>query len=163
MGQLSERASYRSGSQPSGRQAGGYVYGNAAQQIDVQREMEQQPRRMPSNATRKNREKARHMNFGYLAFLVLAMCVAGYVLIHYIRLQADITTATEHIASQEKELNNLRVANDEELSRITSGVDMEEVKRVAIGVLGMVYPQEGQIITYSNEGQDYVRKVDEGN
>lgn len=161
--QLPEQGSARSGSQPAGRQTGRYVYGNAAQQLDVQREMEQQPRRMSSNATRKNREKARHMNFGYLAFLVLAMCVAGYVLIHYIRLQADITTATERIASQEKELNNLRVANDEELSRITSGVDMEEVKRVAIGVLGMVYPQEGQIVTYSNEGQDYVRKVDEGN
>jgi hypothetical protein len=40
---------------------------------------------------------------------------------------------------------------------------MEEVKRVAIGELGMVYPQEGQIITYSNEGKDYVRKVDGSN
>ncbi|MDE5893171.1 MAG: cell division protein FtsL, partial [Acetatifactor sp.] len=75
----------------------------------------------------------------------------------------DITMATEHIASQERELNNLRVANDEELSRITSGIDMEEVKRVAIGELGMVYPQEGQIILYSNEGRDYVRKIDSGN
>ena len=103
------------------------------------------------------------MSLGYVAFLVLAMCVAGYVLIHYIQLQADITVATEHIASQERELNNLRVANDEELSRITSGIDMEEVKRVAIGELGMVYPQEGQIILYSNEGRDYVRKVDNGN
>ncbi len=103
------------------------------------------------------------MSLGYVLFLVLAMCVAGYVLIHYIQLQADITTATERIASQEKELNNLKVANDEELSRITSSIDMEEVKRVAIGELGMVYPQEGQIITYSNEGKDYVRKVDGSN
>lgn len=103
------------------------------------------------------------MSLGYVLFLVLAMCVAGYVLINYIQLQADITTATGHIASQERELNNLRVANDEELSRITSGVDMEEVKRVAIGELGMVYPQEGQIVLYSNEGRDYVRKVDNDN
>ncbi len=100
------------------------------------------------------------MNLGYVAFLVLVMCVAGYVLVNYIQLQADITRVTEHIASQERELNNLKVANDENLSRITSSVDMEEVKRVAIGELGMVYPQEGQIITYSNEGCDYVRKVE---
>ena len=149
--------------QPSDGRTGSYVYGNAAPKLNVQQEMEQQPRRTLSNATRKNRDKARHMSMGYVLFLALAMCVAGYVLIHYIQLQADITTATERIASQQKELNNLRVANDEELSRITSSIDMEEVKRVAIGELGMVYPQEGQIITYSNEGKDYVRKVDGSN
>lgn len=149
--------------QSSGRQTGAYVYGSAAPKLELQQEMERQPRRMLSNATRKNREKARHMSLGYVLFLVLAMCVAGYVLIHYIQLQADITTATERIASQQKELNNLRVSNDEELSRITSSIDMEEVKRVAIGELGMVYPQEGQIIIYSNEGRDYVRKVEGSN
>lgn len=148
---------------PSRASAGSYVYGNTVRKVDVQREMEQQPRRTLSNTTRKNRDKVRHMSLGYVAFLVMAMCVAGFVLIHYIQLQADITTATEHIASQERELNNLKVANDEALSRITSGVDMEEVKRVAIGELGMVYPQEGQIIPYTNEGQDYVRRVDGGN
>ncbi len=150
-------------SQPSRRRTGSYVYGNAAPKLDVQQEMEQQPRRALSNTTRKNRDKARHMNLGYVAFLVLAMCVAGYVLINYLQLQAAITNVTENIASQQRELNNLKVANDEELCRITSGVDMEEVKRVAIGELGMVYPQEGQIITYSSEGRDYVRKVSDGN
>lgn len=150
-------------SQPSRQQTGSYVYGNAAPKLDVQREMEQQPRRALSNTTRKNRDKARHMNLGYVAFLVLAMCVAGYVLINYLQLQAAITNVTENIASQQRELNNLKVANDEELCRITSSVDMEEVKRVAIGELGMVYPQEGQIITYSSEGRDYVRKVSDGN
>lgn len=153
----------RSQSQPSRRQTGGYVYGNAAPKLDVQREMEQQPRRVLSNTTRKNRDKARHMSLGYVAFLVLVMCVAGYVLINFLQLQADITNVTQNIARQQKELNNLKVANDEELSRITSNVDMEEVKRVAIGELGMVYPQEGQIVTYSCEGRDYVRKVSDGN
>ena len=159
-GNTGARQNVRAERQPSGRRTGSYVYGSAAPKLNVQQEMEQQPRRALSNATRKNRDKARHMSLGYVLFLVLAMCVAGYVLI---QLQADITTATERIASQEKELNNLKVTNDEELSRITSSIDMEEVKRVAIGELGMVYPQEGQIITYSNEGKDYVRKVDGSN
>lgn len=157
------RTTDRSQSQSARRQTGSYVYGNTAQKPDVQREMERQPRRVLSNTTRKNRDKARHMSLGYVAFLVLALCVAGYVLIHYLQLQADITTMTERIAKQEQELNNLRVSNDEELSRITSSVDLEEVKRVAIGILGMVYPEEGQIIPYSNEGQDYVRKISGSN
>lgn len=157
------QASVRPMVQPPSRPSGGYVYGNAARQLDVQQEMEQQPRRALSNTARKNRDRARHMSLGYVAFLILAMCVAGYVLIHYIQLQADITVATERIASQQRELNSLKVANDEELSRITSGIDLEEVKRIAIGELGMVYPQEGQIIIYSNEGQDYVRRIDGSN
>ncbi len=156
--------SYRStGGRQSSRTSGSYVYGNTVRKLDVQREMEQPRRRTLSNATRKNRDKARHMSLGYVAFLVLAMCVAGYVLVRYIQLQADITTVTERIAGQEQELNNLKVTNDEDLSRITSSIDMEEVKRVAISELGMVYPEEGQIITYSSEGYDYVRKVDNGN
>ena len=77
-----------------------------------QREMEQQPRRVLSNTTRKNRDKARHMSLGYVAFLVLVMCVAGYVLINFLQLQADITNVTQNIARQQKELNNLKVAND---------------------------------------------------
>lgn len=156
-------ATVRPQSQSARRQTGSYVYGSAAQQPDIQRELEQKPRRALSNTTRKNRDKARHMSLGYVVFLVAVMCVAGYVLIHYLQLQTDITNATERIARQERELNNLRVSNDEELSRITSSVDMEEVKRVAIGELGMVYPQEGQIIIYSSEGQDYVRKVSGSN
>ncbi len=159
----SYRNTGNTGSRQSSRPSGSYVYGNTVRKLDVQREMEQPPRRVLSNTTRKNRDKARHMSLGYVAFLIVAMCVAGYVLVHYIQLQADITTVTERIASQEQELNNLKVANDEDLSRITSSIDMEEVKRVAIGELGMVYPEEGQIITYSNEGSDYVRKVDNGN
>lgn len=159
----SYRNSGNTGSRQGGRPSDSYVYGNTVRKLDVQREMEQPRRRVLSNTTRKNRDKARHMSLGYVAFLVLAMCVAGYVLVHYIQLQADITTVTERIARQEQELNNLKVANDEDLSRITSGVDLEEVKRVAIGELGMVYPEEGQIVTYSNEGYDYVRKVDNGN
>ena len=67
----------------------------------------------------------------------------------------------ENIASLESELNSKKLANDEEYSRITSSVDLEEIKRVAIGELGMTYAKEGQIITYTAEGNDSMRKVSE--
>ena len=53
----------------------------------------------------------------------------------------------------------MKIANDEAYSRITGNIDLEEIKRIAIGELGMTYAQEGQIITYSNVGNDYMRQV----
>ena len=145
------------------RTTGAYIHGSAVRQMDVQRQLEEAPKRELHSVTRKNRDKAKHMSLGYVAFLSLALFVAGFVLVQYIQLQADITTKIEFIASQEKILNNMKVDNDEELSRINSRIDLEEIKRVAIGELGMVYPKEGQIIMYEYTGNDYVRKISDDN
>lgn len=138
-----------------------YVYGNAVRRLDIQRELEEEPKRGLSNVTRKNREKAQHMSPGYVVFLIGALCFAGVVLLNYIQLQADITQRLENIARLESKLNDKQLANDEEYNRITSSVDLEEIKRIAIGELGMTYAQEGQIETYSNQGYDYMRKTTE--
>ena len=140
-----------------------YVYGNTARKLNVQRQFEESQRRTLSNEARKNREKAKHMSLGYIAFLMAAFFVAGVVLIGYIQLNAEITTLTETIAAQEKQLNNLRIENTENLSRIESSIDLEEIKRVAIQELGMTYPQEGQIVAYEGVTYDYVRKVSDTN
>lgn len=135
-----------------------YVYGNTVRKPDVKRAMEEEPRRRLSNETRKNRDKARHMNLGYVTFLFAALLVAGFVLVNYIQLQSDITNSVKQIAALESRLNNLKQENDEEYSRLMSSVDLEEIKRVAIGELGMTYAAEEQVITFTNEGSDYVRQ-----
>ncbi len=140
-----------------------YVYGNTAVRPDVRRQLEEPRKKTLSNQARKNREKAKHMSLGYIAFLLVAFSVAAVVLIGYIRLNADITTLNEEIAKQEKVLNSMRMENAESLSRIESSIDIEEIKRVAIQELGMTYPKEGQIISYAGVTYDYVRKVDESN
>ena len=59
----------------------------------------------------------------------------------------------------ESRLNTLKLDNDEEYSRITSNIDLEEVKRIAIQELGMKYAEEGQIVTVTGGGSDYMRQV----
>lgn len=140
-----------------------YVYGNTARKIDVTRQIEGPKRRVLSTEVQVNREKAKHMNLGYVLFLIAALAAAGVILISYIRVQSEITTMTEYIAKQEKVLNNLKISNDEMLTRIDSRLDLEEVKRVAIGELGMTYPEEGQIISYEAVNYDYTRRVSEDN
>ena len=136
-----------------------YIYDNTARRLDVVRRMEEEPRRVLSNETRKNREKARHMSLGYVAFLMAALLVSAVILINYIQVQSDYTNSTKEIARLESKLNTLKLSNDEEYNRITSSIDLEEIKRVAIGELGMTYAKEGQIITYSSVGTDYMRQV----
>nr|WP_300917094.1 hypothetical protein [uncultured Acetatifactor sp.] len=99
------------------------------------------------------------MSAGYVMFLAAALCAAAFILVNYIQLQSDLTTLTKTVADMESELNGLKLSNDEEYNRIISGIDLEEIKRVAIGELGMGYAEEGQIVEYENQEGDYMRRV----
>lgn len=134
-----------------------YIQGSAVRKNDIRRQMDE-PRRELSHTTRKNRERAHHMNFAYVLFLSVAMAVTGAILIGYIQIQSDITTSVKKVAALESQLNNLKLENDEALGRIESSVDLEEIRRVAITELGMTYAQEGQIVEIPDEGSDYVRQ-----
>ena len=99
------------------------------------------------------------MNLGYVLFLSCAVIAAGFILTIYIGLQSDITNSIKNISRLESQLNALKLDNDEEHSRITSSVDLEEVKRIAIQELGMKYAEEGQIVIVEGGGSDYMRQM----
>lgn len=136
-----------------------YIQGSAVRKLDVAREIELSPKKKLSNTARKNREKAEHMSLGYVLFLSIALFATGCILVGYIGLQSDITNSIKRIASLERELNDLKLANDEEYNRITSSVDLEEVRKVAIQELGMQYAEEGQIVVFESENNDYVKQI----
>ena len=140
-------------------QSSRYIQGSAVRKLDVTREIEQSPKKKLSNTARKNREKAEHMSLGYVLFLSIALFATGCILVGYIGLQSDITNSIKRIASLERELNDLKLANDEEYNRITSNVDLEEVRRIAIQELGMQYAEEGQIVVFQSENNDYVKQI----
>lgn len=148
-GRVKRRAAYRDGV---------YVQGNTARRIQAVPDRNE-PVKKISARTRKNRERAKHMNIGSVLSMAIAMVAAGFILTWYLTLQSDITNSVKHIAALESELNQLRRDNDENYSRITSNVDLEEVKRVAIQELGMTYAREGQIVIFNGEGSDYVRQT----
>lgn len=137
-----------------------YVQGNTARKLQaVPSQYERTTIKKDNRAVQKNRDKALHMNVGYVLFLVTAMMLAGLVLTWYLALQSDITNSIKNIARLESELNSLKLDNDERYSRINSDINLEEVRRVAIQELGMQYAKEGQIITYNGEDNDYVRQT----
>lgn len=138
---------------------GYYIQGNVVRKLDEREHIGRVPRTGVSNTTRKNREKAGHMNPAYVLFLCLALFATGVILVNYISLQSDITNSVKQISRLESELNELKLANDEEYIRVTSSIDLEEIRRIAIQELGMQYAQEGQIISFDGESSDYVKQM----
>ena len=136
-----------------------YIYDNTARDLQIRRQMEE-PRRQLSHETRKNREKARHMSIGYVTFLMVALVACAFFLVNYIQMQSELTARITEVSRMESELNSLKLANDEEYSRITSNINLEEIKRIAIGELGMTYATEGQVIPYESNSNDYMRQAD---
>ena len=143
------------------RQNAYYVQGSTVRKIRPDRENTRQPKKKVNNSVRKNRDRAKHMNAGYVLFLGMALVATGMILVYYIGLQSDITNSVKHISMLESQLNDLKVENEENYSRISSSVDLEEIRRIAIQELGMQYAQEGQIISFVSENNDYVKQMAE--
>lgn len=140
-----------------------YVYGNTARRLEVLPEMEPKRtgQRVPKNAIRKNREKARHMNPAYVMFLSVACVVTFVVCFRYIQLRSEITGRIENISTLETQLSDLKIENDAEYSRVTNSVDLEEIKRIAMEELGMVYADEDQVVMYEDKEAEYFRQYED--
>ena len=139
----------------------GYIYGNVAPKIDIRHEIEDDSRRIQreNQSPRRKTHARRSMSPAYVMVFLVCMCATLGVIMWYVNLRSQMVSKVTTINRMESQLNTIRQKNDEEKLRIDNSIDLEEVKRIAIGELGMTYPEEGQIITYSGEGTDYMRKV----
>ena len=142
-----------------------YVYGSAARQperVPVRTpERRQAPREVERPHARPNRRAERKIQFSipFFMFLMCTMAFCGVVLVNYVSVRSEITARNEQITSLQGTLNDMRLENDEDYSRIKNSIDLNEIKMKAIGKLGMTYATEGQIVYYSEMDDDYVRQV----
>ncbi|MCR5507568.1 MAG: cell division protein FtsL [Lachnospiraceae bacterium] len=135
-----------------------FIYGNTAREL---RELGQGrgSELKLSHQTRRNREKAGHMNPGYILFLTLAMVMTVAICIQYLMMRATMTNMVKELSSLELNLNELKAENDDTENRIKGAVDLEEIKYRAMNELGMQYANEDQIVSYECEDTDYVRQL----
>ena len=132
-----------------------YMQDNMAHSL--QEELNSQPH-ISSAATRHNRDKAKHMNIGYVVFLTFALLLCAVILINYIHLQASVISHINEITRLETELNTLKRSNDEKKNRLESNIDLDYIRQIAIGELGMIYANKDQIILYKTQMHDSMRK-----
>ncbi len=135
-----------------------YVYGNTVRKLQVA-----EPYRVPSRnlqkVVRKQAKTHATMSVFHMLVMLAALAVCAVILVNYIQLQADLTNTIRNVAVLENQVNDLRLENEDTYHRIMNGVDLEEIKRIAIGELGMTYASDGQIITYAPAENDYMREV----
>lgn len=111
-----------------------------------------------SRAIQKNRERAMGMGRSYVVFIAVVSAAILFFCIHYLQLKAEITASMKEVAVLESELTQLKEDNDAYYSQVTSNIDLDTIRKIAIGRLGMSYPAKEQVMTYTTEGNSYVRQ-----
>lgn len=111
-----------------------------------------------SKAARRNRAKANNMNRNFAIFLAALGILIVFCSINYLKLKTECTSKRSQLATLESQLAELKEDNDAYESQVTSSVDLERIRKIAIGRLGMKYPSNQQTETYATEGGSYVRQ-----
>lgn len=137
------------------------TYGNTA--LDIKRALDEKPTGEPLRVQKNKQdlEDKTRISFSHLLTLVACSVIIGFSVFNCLKVQASITNSVDNIASYEQTLNNLTLANDDEYSKMVNAVDYDEIRRVAVEELGMVYASEDQIVSYTRENSDYVRQLDD--
>lgn len=120
---------------------------------EIEREKRKKRRQ---NAARRNRQKALYMSRGYVAFLSICVVISAFAAVTLIRIQAQMTHRMGNIASLESQIAELKADNDARYKRITTSVDLNYVKDVAINQLGMTYPTEDQVVYYRIDNTNFM-------
>ena len=94
----------------------------------------------------------------FVFFLTVISVAVLFCCVNYLQLRADITGRIKDVAVLESELSELREENNAYESQVNSSVDLNRIKKIAIGRLGMNYPREDQKKTYSMSNNSYVRQ-----
>lgn len=111
-----------------------------------------------SRETRRNREKAMSMGRGFVTFLAVVSVAVLFCCVNYLQLKSELTGKIKAVAALESEWSQLKEENDAYESQVTSEVDLNQIKKIAIGRLGMNYPTDSQKKTYSVPSSSYVRQ-----
>ena len=118
-------------------------------------------RQQLSKEAQRNREKAKSMGRGFVVFLAVVSVAVLFCCVNYLQLKSELTGKIKTVASLETELSQIKEDNNAYESQVTSDVDLNTIKKLAIGRLGMNYPKDDQKKTYTMPSNSYVRQYQE--
>ena len=96
---------------------------------------------------------------GFVLFLAVIMLAVIFFCVHYIRLKSEYTARIADVAVLEEELAQLKEDNDAVYAQVVSNLDLDQIKKIAVGRLGMKYPEDSQKQTYTTaDGTGFVRQ-----
>lgn len=144
-----------------------YVSGNTARKLAVVPERdrygydEQVIRR--SNQTQKTKparkpEVSRGIDFLSMVILTIAIISTLSVCVEYLNVQSGVTQLDKEIIKLENTLADLKDTNNAMKNSLAEAIDLQKIYNIAVGELGMVFPNKNKIITYDKNDVGYVRQ-----
>ena len=136
------------------------VEGNVVRKLQTvpqRREKVHGPVEVPHRSRRQERNT---LSIPYCIFLAVACVLTLTLGAYYLQQQALATSSQKKIASLESELAELKKVNADDLNRIETSVNLEEIRDIAINELGMVYATEENVVLYKNTSQNYVSQYE---
>lgn len=133
-----------------------YIEGNTVRQEQYYHLEQQEERR--SYRARKNQEKASYMTLPYVVVLALACVVVLVMAVNYIQVRSSVNIHQNTIQGLEENLAELRTDNDSLQAKIDASTDFEYIYQVATQEMGMVFPNQDQLIVYEKVESEYVRQ-----
>lgn len=119
------------------------------------------PRRPVATPERQIRRQPRHMSgisMASLFILTIAIAATLYFCIEFLMLQHEVSNMEKNIVSMEQNLNSMRNENNAAYEQINMVYDLDYVYSIAVEELGMVYPNNNEVITFEGTDESYVRQ-----
>lgn len=147
--------------------SGIYLAGNTLPEYDPyeQRRREERRRRLEEKDLDERVKKyvRRKPPYGFSEFFPIALIIIIFAILCIILLHEQYLTMKIKSDIQAKEDEYLQLVQDNKAyeTKLNRSIDMDEVYRRATQELGMVYPEEGQIIVYHKQESGYVRQYEQ--
>ena len=100
------------------------------------------------------------VNVPYVLMLLAVTLLFAYLCFSYLRVQASINASMNRIANLEEQITKVRSENAVRENRLSAQMDLEEVYRIAVDEMGMIYPDENEVIEYDEQMREYVRQYE---
>ncbi len=103
-------------------------------------------------------KNGRAVDLFFAAVLAIAIMVTLYICINYLQIRSDIVKLEKQISSIEQNISTVEKENNALERAVNSeSYDLDYVYNIAVGVLGMVYPNNNEVLYYQNDGSSYYR------
>lgn len=143
-----------------------YMTGSTARKLQPQWEQEEVVR-SPRKRTRivEEQEIVKRPRVGQgidaisMLLLTAAIVTTLILCVNYLKVQSEVLQLNKSISALESKITSVKKENDAwEASLESQMLDLEYVYEIAVGTLGMVYPNHNEVIYYNNDSEGYFRQ-----
>lgn len=142
-----------------------YTEGNAVRRVRPDSDVYENPlreerRRQSKRSSRKSQKELSSINMASCVILIFAITITLFTCIDFIKIQAEVSSLNTRIIQSEKELSNLKDENRIRKTQLDASVDLNEIYDVASNELGMVVPNDDQVIYFESVKSGFVKQYE---